>query len=240
LVVRVDRECMDVDCRASLRAGAVTVDGADAELLRAVDEAGSLNAAAEELGRSYSRAHKRLTELEAELGPLVERERGGAGGGGSALTAGARDLLARFGRVRAVLDGAASADEVVLAGEVTETEGELVTVETAPGVVRALAATDALAVGERAEVTLTADAVTLHDPAESPTAGETSARNRLRGAVEGIERQNAVATVTVAVGPAQSLSVLVTTESVERLGLESGSDVVATFKATAARATPRD
>ena len=228
---------MDVDCRASLRAGAVTVDGADAELLRAVDEAGSLNAAAEELGRSYSRAHKRLTELEGELGPLVERERGGAGGGGSALTAGARDLLARFGRVRAVLDGAASADEVVLSGEVTETAGELVTVETEPGVVRALAAGD-IGAGGRVDVTLTADAVTLHDPTGSPTAGETSARNRLRGTVEGIERQDAVATVTVAVGPAQSLSVLVTAESVDSLGLDAGSDVVATFKATAARATP--
>ena len=229
---------MDVDFEVSLRVGGVAVDQRDVALLRAVDGEGSLNAAAAELERSYSRAHKRLTELEAELGPLVERERGGAGGGGSALTEGAHDLLARFARVRAVLDGTASAEEIVLSGEVLDQEGELVTVETAPGIVRALAATDELPVGKRADVTLTADAVTLHDPAGSPATEQTSARNLLRGTVESVDERDAVATVTVGVGQAQSLSVLVTGESVERLGLDGGSDVVATFKATAARATP--
>jgi molybdate transport system regulatory protein len=229
---------MDVDCRASLRAGEVTVDETDAALLRAVDSEGSLNAAADRLGRSYSRVHKRLTELEAELGSLVERERGGAGGGGSVLTETAHDLLARFGRVRAVLDGAASAEEIVLSGEVTKKEGELVTVETESGLVRALAAEDGIMRGQRVEVTLTADAVTVHDPAGTPAAGATSAQNRLQGTIEGIDERDAVATLTVRVGPEQSLSVLVTTESTERLGLDEGSDVVATFKATAARATP--
>jgi molybdate transport system regulatory protein len=229
---------MDVDCRATLRAGEVTVDETDVALLGAIDTEGSLNAAAEALGRSYSRAHNRLTDLEAALGPLVERERGGSGGGGSALTNDARALLARFARIRAVLDGAASAEEVVLSGTVTDREGELVTVETGLGVVRALAAETAVGVGQRVDVTLTADAVTLHDPAGSPAAGETSARNRLRGTVGRIDEREAVATVTVGVAPAQSLSVLVTRASVAGLGLEPGSDVVATFKATAARATP--
>jgi molybdate transport system regulatory protein len=229
---------MDVDCRASLRAGSVTVEEEDVALLRAVDSEGSLNAAAEALGRSYSRAHKRLAELEAELGALVERERGGTGGGGSALTDDARDLLARFARVRAVLRGAASADEVVLAGDVRATDGELVTVETGVGTVRALAAGSAVATGQRVDVTVTADAVTLHDPTASPAAGETSARNRLRGTVRKVSERDAVATVRVDVGTASPLSVLVTTASVERLGLQPGRDVRATFKATAARATP--
>ncbi|MEF8786160.1 MAG: TOBE domain-containing protein [Haloarculaceae archaeon] len=232
---------MDVDVEASLRAGDVAVDETDVALLRAVDERGSLNAAADALGRSYSRAHKRLTELEAAFGPLVDRERGGAGGGGSALTDGGHDLLARFARVRAVLAGTAGVEEVVLSGEVRAHDGELVTVETEAGTVRALADdADARVVGQHVEVTLTADAVTLHDPEGSPTDEEMSARNRLQGVVESIDEREAIATVRVDVGTARPLSVLVTTESSERLGLAHGSNVLATFKATAARATPRD
>lgn len=229
---------MDADVTARLRAGDVTVDAADAALLRAIDAEGSLNAAAEALGRSYSRAHKRLTTLESELGPLVERERGGTGGGGSSLTDGARETLARFARVRATLEGTAGTEEVVVTGRVRAQTGELVTVETAAGEVRAVAADAGADLPDsRVEVALTADAVTLQDPAASPGADATSARNRLRGSVEAVDAQDAIVTVTVDVGSERPLSVLVTEESRDRLGLRPGTAVVAAFKATAARAT---
>ncbi|MFB6151538.1 MAG: molybdenum-dependent transcriptional regulator [Haloarculaceae archaeon] len=225
---------MDAGFEAHLREGNATVDERDAALLRAVADHGSLNAAADALGRSYSRAHARLDELEAATGPLVERERGGAGGGGSRLTDRARELLARFDRLRAALDGTATTERLVLDGTVAEREGELATVETAAGRVRALALTD----DERVQVSFRADAVTLHDPAAAPGESDTSARNRFEGSVVAVDRDEATARATIDVGAADPLVVRVTTESLDRLGLASGASVVASFKATATRATP--
>jgi len=224
----------DAGFEARLRADGVTFGDRDAALLRAVAEEGSLNAAASSLERSYSRAHQRLVDLEEVFGPLVERTRGGAGGGGSTLTDGARALLARYDRLRAEFTGVAEAAETVIEGRLVERTGELATVETAVGRVRALTPPDA----ESVQVTLRADAVTLHAPEDAPPAGGTSARNRLEGTVASVGAGEAVATVTVDVGEA-SLTALVTVESVERLGFAAGDPVVATFKATATRAVPR-
>jgi molybdate transport system regulatory protein len=227
---------MDADVTPELRAGDVAFGADDAALLRAIDDAGSVNAAASALGRSRARATGRLDDLEAAFGSLVERTRGGAGGGGTALTGGARDLLARFDRLRAALSGVAAAEEAVLDGRVVDRDGELATVTTAVGDLRALAPAGA----DRVQVSLRADAVTLHAPDEAPPAGGTSARNRLAGTVIEVERGESVAHVRVDVAGADgsaTLVALVTLESVERMGLASDSEVVATFKATATRAT---
>ncbi|GAB7094603.1 hypothetical protein JCM30237_17560 [Halolamina litorea] len=226
---------MDAGFDATLRADGVAFSQRDAELLRTVDDAGSLNAAAEELGRSYSRAHDRLTELEGAFGSLVERRRGGSGGGGSTLTDRAHELLAAFDRLRTGYSAIAETGETVLEGVVVGRDGELGTVETAAGTVRALVPGDA----ETVEVVLRTDAVTLHDPADAPAGSETSARNRFSGEVVDIDRGESVCLVSVAVGAEEPLSALVTEESRERLGLEPGREVVASFKATATRATPR-
>ncbi|PSP32326.1 molybdenum-binding protein [Halobacteriales archaeon QH_10_67_22] len=224
---------MDAGYEAHLRVGSVTVDGRDVALLRAVADHGSLNAAATALGRSYSRAHSRLGDLEEALGPLVDRERGGADGGGSRLTDEGRALLARFDRLAAALDGTATTERLVLDGTVLSREGRVAVVETPAGRVRALALTD----DDRVQVSFRADAVTLHRPSGAPEGDETSARNRFEGTVTGVDRAEAVAGVTVDVGAGSPLVVRVTTDSLDRLGVEAGDAVVASFKATATRAT---
>ncbi len=226
---------MDAGFDAQLRADEVAFDERDARLLRVVDEAGSLNAAADDLGRSYSRAHGRLTDLEDAFGDLVERQRGGESGGGSKLTARADELLARFDRLRAGYSSVAETAEAVLEGTVEERTGELGTVSTAAGRVRALVPPGV----DDVQVSLRADTVTLHDPDEAPDAGATSARNRFAGEVTAIDRGEAVSRVTVDVGAEGPLLALVTEESRERLALDVGAEVVASFKATATRATPR-
>ncbi|WP_435319590.1 TOBE domain-containing protein [Haloarchaeobius sp. TZWSO28] len=223
---------MKGDFEAGLRSGDVTFGADDATLLWAIDDAGSLNRAADDLGRSYARALARLQTLEETFGSLVERTRGGSGGGGSQLTPHARELLARFQRLSAEFAGVAEADETVLDGSVVDRDGELGTVETAAGRVRALVPPDATAV----QVWLRADAVTLHEPADAPAAGGTSARNRFEGTVSEVDTGQAIATVTVDVGAESPLSALVTMDSVARLGLEAGTPVVVTAKATATRA----
>lgn len=225
---------MDPDVTPELRAGNVAFGTADARLLRAIDERGSVSAAANALGRSRARATGRLDDLEAGFGSLVERVRGGAGGGGTRLTPSAHDLLARFDRLRAALSGVAAAEECVLEGRIVDRNGELATVETPVGTVRALAP----ATVDRVQLSLRADAVTLHGPDGAPPAGGTSARNRLAGTVAAVERGESVAHVRVAVDGAESVTLvaLVTLESVERLSLAPDAPVVATFKATATRA----
>lgn len=243
---------MDAGFEAHLRADGVRFDADDADLLRTVDAEGSLNRAADALGRSYARAHQRLTDLEEAVGPLVVRQRGGAGGGGSELTDEARDLLARFERLRAEFTGTAEVEETVLAGRVTARKGELATVETDAGRVRALAPVDDAGAGdpevgdgqagdpEAVQVAVRADAVTLHAPADAPAAEATSARNRFSGSVTALDRGEAVARALVDVGADDPLAALVTASSVEKLELEPGADVVASFKATATRASPRE
>ncbi|SFR50184.1 TOBE domain-containing protein [Halogeometricum limi] len=223
---------------ARLDADGVAFDAADARLLANIAETGSVSGAAESLGRSRSRCLARLRELEDALGPLVERRRGGSGGGGSELTEAARDVLGRFDRLRATLSGTADVPETVVSGVVIRVDGELCTVDTDAGAIRAVGTASARKEGETVTVSVRADAVTLHDPADVPDAGATSARNRLSGSVSAVDRGDAVATVAIDVGRRRSLSAFVTAESVERLSLAPGTAVVATWKATATRATP--
>lgn len=223
---------MDAGFDARLRSSGVAFDDRDATLLRAIDSHGSLSGAADALGRSYARSHTRLTELEDAFGSLVERTRGGADGGGSRLTENARDLLARFDRLQAGYHAIATVREAVLHGTVASRDGELGVVETGAGSVRALVPPDA----ESVTLSVRADAVTLHAPADSPEPDATSARNRFPATVTAVDRGEAVVAVTLDCG-GETLYALVTADSADRLDLAAGVDVVASFKATATHAT---
>jgi molybdate transport system regulatory protein len=216
---------------AYIRSDDVTFGVDDVELLRAIDQEGSLNNAASALGRSYAHAQRRIVELEEAFGALTERRRGGSGGGGSELTGTAIDLLAAFERTQAGFEGVAESAETVLIGEVIDTDGELVTVDTGAGPVRALAPG-----GEgTVQLSVRADAVTLTAPEDTPASGGTSARNQFSGTVHRIEFGERIARVAVDIGAEEPLLALVTEDSRTALGLEAGRDVVASFKATATR-----
>jgi molybdate transport system regulatory protein len=221
------------DFSTKLSAGDLTIDRRDIEMLEAIDRQGSLHGAAEELGRSYARLQNRVVELEDELGELTERTRGGRDGGGTRLTETAYELRRQFDRHESELDGVATATESVFRGTVVERTGELATVETAVGPITALVPPDAREV----QVAVRSDTVVLTDPTETPEPDGTSLRNRFSGTVAAIDAGEAIASVTLSLADGVDLEALVTHSSRERLGLESGRDVVASFKATAARAT---
>lgn len=66
-------------------------------LLELIDTYGSINKAASSLGISYRRAWSYINSMEETLKiPLVQRSKGGRGGGGSRLTTEARTFLHRF------------------------------------------------------------------------------------------------------------------------------------------------
>ena len=78
------------------------------KLLEGVEQTGSLNRAAKDMGMSYSKAWKMIRDLEKEWGfPILVKQAGGHGGGGSYLTEKGRDLLKRYRGMLADVNDAA-------------------------------------------------------------------------------------------------------------------------------------
>ena len=74
-------------------------------LLRFIRETGSLSDAAKACDISYAHAWKKIRKAEKQLGlTLVDRMRGGTGGGCSSLSEEGASLLDRYDRLRARLD----------------------------------------------------------------------------------------------------------------------------------------
>jgi molybdate transport system regulatory protein len=70
-------------------------------LLEHIDETGSLSEAAVRMQLSYRRAWGKVKEIEQNLGAkLIESAAGGAGGGGSRLTADGKRLIALYREFR--------------------------------------------------------------------------------------------------------------------------------------------
>ena len=96
--------------RIVLRPG-VALGPGKADLLQAIDETASLTAAAARFGMSYKRSWTLVQELNAAFAkPLIETEKGGAGGGGGArLTRLGRRILRRYRQMEADADNAIAA-----------------------------------------------------------------------------------------------------------------------------------
>ena len=88
----------DVTFRLRLSFGDRLVLGpGKAELLTHIRDGGSISAAGRAMGMSYKRAWSLVDEMNAAFrAPLVSRARGGAGGGGAALTDAGRVVLAAY------------------------------------------------------------------------------------------------------------------------------------------------
>ncbi len=70
------------------------------ELLRAIDEQGSISQAARLLKISLRKAWGQIKSMESQLAlALVQKQTGGRGGGGARLTPEGRDLVARYARL---------------------------------------------------------------------------------------------------------------------------------------------
>ena len=69
------------------------------QLLEAIEQTGSISAAANKMEISYHRAWDKIQEMENGLGlQLIQTHTGGAGGGGAQLTDAGRNLIAKFYR----------------------------------------------------------------------------------------------------------------------------------------------
>ena len=85
--------------------GRIVLSDYRVRLLRHIEETGSLAEAAERMQLSYRRAWGKVREIEQNLGvKLVESAAGGAGGGGSRLTADGRRLVDLYERYRSSVE----------------------------------------------------------------------------------------------------------------------------------------
>lgn len=218
--------------RAALVRGEIEFDRRDVKLLREIDQTGSVAKASTNLGRSRARDLSRIEELESAFDDLVERQRGGSGGGGSRLTDNAKQLLNRYERLQAALTATAQVPETVLEGAVSSISGELADVATSVGTIRGLH--DGVTRDDLVQVRIGADSLTVLDPTVDLDIDSTSARNHLSGTITEIERGETVFTVCIDVGGTE-FRALVTEDSVDRLELVEGREVLLTWKATATR-----
>jgi len=84
-------------------------------LLEAIAQAGSITAAAQQLGMSYRRAWLLVDELNRALRkPAVESAAGGARGGGTVVTPTGLELIERYRAIEATAAAAAAADIAAL------------------------------------------------------------------------------------------------------------------------------
>ncbi|TWI28085.1 molybdate transport system regulatory protein [Paracoccus sulfuroxidans] len=91
---------MENDPRLSLRlhfTQGLTFGRGKADLLRLIDEQGSISAAGRAMNMSYRRAWALVEEMNLAFNqPLVDSSRGGAKGGGAQLTPTGRQMLADY------------------------------------------------------------------------------------------------------------------------------------------------
>ncbi len=105
------------------RRGEVVLSEWRVELLEAIEANGSLSRAAEALDIPYRTAWERVKATEGEVGfRLLDSESGGVDGGGSRLTAEARDLCRRFRRVSSGIQEVVSRRFTAEFGDATETQ----------------------------------------------------------------------------------------------------------------------
>lgn len=94
-------------------------------LLKGVEEFGSLNQAAKNMGMCYSKAWMIIKRAEKQLGfPLLDRKAGGTDGGGSLLTVKAQELVSCYEGFYVEADGVLHALYQKYFGEFFPKEGK--------------------------------------------------------------------------------------------------------------------
>ena len=100
-----------------------------AELLRHIQQTGSIAAAGRQMGMSYKRAWMLIEEMNAAFNaPLVSSARGGAGGGGAQLTETGAEVLRLYSGIVAAAQAAAADGILALETLLSPTAGRDISV----------------------------------------------------------------------------------------------------------------
>jgi molybdate transport system regulatory protein len=229
-------------------------------LIEAVDELGSISAAARRLGLSYKGAWDIVQALNNLFeAPLIDAAPGGKAGGAARVTERGRTVAAAFRRVQAEMDAALAKLEAGLSGDAARDlfwslgmrtsarnalRGEII--HLTEGAVNSEVT---LRLADGVEITAI---VTRHSVEELGLAvgkpvialikssfvllarGEgirTSARNQIRGEVIAREDGAVTSEITLAIGGGKTLAATITLESAETLEVAVGDRMTALIKA---------
>jgi molybdate transport system regulatory protein len=89
-------------CKVWLDRGGKAFGDGPYDLLKGIEQTGSLHQAAAKMGMSYSKAWRVIQTIEERLGfTLIERKIGGSSGGGSKITPKAKTFMRRYEKFRA-------------------------------------------------------------------------------------------------------------------------------------------
>jgi len=252
----------EINVAVSMKRGALPRVGLErVALIEAVDDLGSITAAAKRLGLSYKGAWDIVQALNNLFDvPLIEAAPGGKAGGAARATPRGRAIAAGFRRVQAEIDAAVAKLETSLSGDVARDlfwslgmrtsarnalRGEIsrisdgaVNSEVGLRVTEAVEITAVLTRRSVEELGLAvgAPAIALIKSSFVVLAkGEglrTSARNQILGEVVGREDGAVNSEVILAIGGGKTLTTTVTRESAEALEIAPGDRVVALIKAS--------
>lgn len=229
-------------------------------LLEAIDELGSISAAAKRLGMSYRSAWDAMQALNNLFdAPLVEAQPGGKAGGAAKVTARGKAVLGAFGRVQVELVATLTKLESLFVGGATQDlfwslgmrtsarnalRGEITHIS--PGTVSAeviLKVADAVFITamltrqsvEDLDLAVGKPAIALIKASFVMLArGEglrTSARNQIAGVVAAREDGAVNSEIALSIGGGKTLIATVTLESAKSLDLAPGVAVTALIKA---------
>jgi molybdate transport system regulatory protein len=233
------------------------------ELLRAVAEHGSITQAAKAFGMSYKAAWDAIDAMNGLAGePLVERTKGGRGGGSTRLTPRGERLVERFEQIDAaherflkllddetidldrdfsllrILNMKTSARNQFV-GTVTSVRSGAVndeielTLESGARVVAVVTRESTVSLGIRTHTTAIA-LVKATSVLIATDLGDArlSARNQLAGTVSEVSPGAVNSEVTIAIDGGGSISAIVTQASAKAMGLAPGVRATAFFKAS--------
>jgi molybdate transport system regulatory protein len=233
------------------------------ELLKVLDQTGSINSAAKAVGLSYKSAWQKLDQINNLLPyPLVNKQTGGSGGGGTVLTDEGRELIGKIDYLKKEFSqfmeffAANPSDALNTLKTLRRIEmklsarnvwlGQVVSIDT--GVVNSVVniqlkggdkissvITDnsvrrlELAPGKEVMVIVKASCVMLGSDIDS---AKISARNILSGTVASIVGGAVNDEVTIDLPGGSSVTSIITSNSVKRLGLSAGTPLSAVIKAS--------
>ena len=255
--------------RASLKGDLVLLDGgqqsltsAQVQLLKAIDNCGSISAAAKQVGVSYKTAWDRIDAMNNLADrPLVERSTGGRKGGGTRLTEQGRNIITGFEALQQEHEDfvAGLDDRVQAAGDVANFLRSSNLRSSARNQYRGKVARISRG-GDNAEVSVRLSdkvalvAIITDDSRQqmglkkgsevialvksswilltTDTGISTSARNQLTGLVSKIVSGEVNSEVTLDLGDGKTVCAVVTNPSVDELGLAEGVTASALFKAS--------
>lgn len=230
------------------------------ELLNAIQRLGSISKAAKAVPMSYKSAWEAIDSMNnLSSTPIVAKETGGSGGGGSKLTPYGQNLLKTYKILKIeqqkFLDKLTSITDIdkgtlktigrlsmqisarnQIAGKVVKIvksaiNTNVVIVPKSGHELFANIATESL---EDLDIKVNQEVIAIFKSTNVLIATDEniaiSARNQINGTILHVEQNNTNSQITLDIGEGQSITSIITTGAVKKLGLEKGQKVVAFIK----------